>query len=161
MSTAIKTAKVPGRRQLRFHSLSDIEAEVERLAAAREIRTLGNWSPGQILKHLTITMNDSIDGFPHQIPGIAQFLFRLFLKRRFLSKSMPAGFQLPRRAAALVPEPTSLEEGVRSFRQATQRLHTETKRAPNPVLGPLTPEEWEQLHCRHSELHLSFLLPVE
>ena len=28
---------------------------------------------------------------------------------------------------------------------------------PSPVFGPMTHEEWEQLHCRHAELHFSFI----
>ena len=63
MSAAIETAKVKERRQLRFDSLDDIAAEVERLAACRSIRAVGNWSSGQVLQHLALTMNNSIDGF--------------------------------------------------------------------------------------------------
>ena len=59
----------------------------------------------------------------------------------------------------LVPAPVSFEDGLQSLRQAIHRLQTETQRAPNPVLGPLSIEEWNQLHCRHCELHLSFLVP--
>ncbi len=47
-----------------------------------------------------------------------------------------------------------------NLRQAIHRLQTEEKRAPNPVLGKLTREEWDRLHCRHAELHLSFLVPI-
>jgi hypothetical protein len=31
----------------------------------------------------------------------------------------------------------------------------------NVVLGPLTNAEWEQLHLRHAELHMSFVVPAE
>lgn len=160
MSTAINTAKVTGRRELHFDSLDDILADVELLAKSKDIRTLGNWSSGQVLQHLAIVMNGSIDGISHQLPGPVKFLFRLFLKRRFLSKTMPAGFKLPERAAAIIPAPTSLEEGLQSIRLAIQRLKIEADRSPNPVLGSLTREEWDELHCRHAELHLSFLVRV-
>ena len=70
---------------------------------------------------------------------------------------MPAGFNLPRMAADLLPPPTSTEEGRQSLRQALRRLLTETNRAVHPLFGPMTVEEWTQLHCRHAELHLSFL----
>ena len=42
----------PGHRELHFKSLEDILADVDRLASSREIRTLGNWSAGQIFEHV-------------------------------------------------------------------------------------------------------------
>jgi hypothetical protein len=161
-ATAIDTGKVTERRQLHFGSLDDILAEVDRLAKSRDIGTLGNWSAGQCFKHLATVMNKSIDGFDNRLPALVRVVFRTLFKQRFLSKPMGAGFKLPEKAhAELVPPSTSLEEGLQSIRQAIKRLQTETKRAPNAVLGPLTADEWNQLHCRHSELHLSFLLPVD
>jgi hypothetical protein len=161
-ATVIDTGKVTNRRQLHFNSLDDILADVDRLASSREIRTLGNWSAGRILKHLATVMNKSIDGFDSLLPGVVRALFRLLMKQRFLTKPMGAGFKLPERAAKeLVPSETTLEEGLQSIRQAIKRLQTEQKRAPSAVLGPLTAEEWNQLHCRHCELHLSFLVPAE
>jgi hypothetical protein len=159
MSTSIATGKVTGRRQLHLSSIEDIVADVDTLAKAKEIRCLGNWSAGQVLKHLTTVMNGSIDGIPQFVPGVVRFICRKFLKNRFLNKPMGAGFKLPRKGEALLPPPTSLQEAVQGFRQAAARLQTETKRAPHPALGQLTVPEWNQLHCRHSELHLSFLIP--
>lgn len=160
--TAIDTGKVTERRQLHFNSLEDILADVDRLAKSREIRTLGNWSAGQILKHVSNVMNKSIDGFDNSLPAFVRLVFRVLFKQRFLTKPMSAGFKLPAKAATeLVPSPTSLEEGLQAIRQAIGRLQTETKRAPSAVLGPLTADEWNQLHCRHGELHLSFLVPGE
>jgi Protein of unknown function (DUF1569) len=160
MADPIDTTKVTGRRQLQFDSLQDIVADVEQLAKAREIRSLGNWSPGQVLKHLTIVMNGSIDGNLAKMPGIIRFIMSLGFKKKFLNKPMSAGFQLPARGAALLPPPTTWEEGLQGFRDAARRLQTENKRESHPVLGRLTTEEWEQLHCRHSALHLSFLVPA-
>ena len=159
MSTPINTAKITGRRQLRFESIDDILADVNQLAKAKEVRCLGNWSSGQVLKHLTIVMNGSMDGIPRAFSGFLRFFVRLIMKKRFLNKPMPPGFKLPEKATALLPPPTTWEEGLEGIRKAIGRLKTETKREPHPVLGPLTVEEWTQVHCRHSELHLSFLVP--
>jgi hypothetical protein len=38
-------------------------------------------------------------------------------------------------------------------------MKAEPQRFPSPFLGELTREQWDQLHCRHCELHLSFILP--
>jgi hypothetical protein len=161
-ATAIDTAKVTDRRQLHFARLEDILADVECLAQARELRTLGNWSAGQIFKHLATVMTKSIDGFDRRMPWPVRFVFGLFLKRKFITQPMKAGFQLPAKAALeLIPTSvTSKEEGLQCIRQAIHRLQTEAHRVPSPFLGPMTRDEWDQLHCRHSELHLSFLVPV-
>src|ERR1041384_1411926 len=111
MTNPINTGKVTGRRQLKFTNLQDILNDVEQLARAKEIRPLGNWSAGQVLQHLTMTMNNSIDGFPTFVPGAIRFLVRWLMKRRFLTQPMPAGFRLPARGAAMLPPVTSLEEG--------------------------------------------------
>jgi Protein of unknown function (DUF1569) len=155
----IDTSKVQGRRELHFETIEDILADVERLNLGK-VKTLGNWSGGQILKHLAIVMNDCIDGAAFRLAWPIRMLGRV-MKKRILTKGMTPGFQLKRQAAgALVPPALSWEEGLNIFRTAVHRLQTESKRAPSPFLGEMTREEWNQLHCRHAELHLSFLVPV-
>ena len=58
-----------------------------------------------------------------------------------------------------MPAATSLEDGLAHIRNAIHRLQTDPKRVPSAFLGTLTKEEWTQLHCRHAELHFSFLIP--
>ncbi len=106
-------------------------------------------------------MDNSIDGFPNFVPAPIRVLLRLFMKRRFLTKPMPPGFKLPTKAEKMLPGPTTWDTALANFRRATQRLRTESNRSPHPAFGPLTADEWEKVHCRHSELHLSFLLPNE
>ena len=161
MSASIDTTKVQGRRQLHFDSLADIAADVERLAQAKEVRALGNWSSGQVVQHLANTMTNSIDGFSGFVPFPLRIFLRLFMKGRFLNRTMDPGFNLPASAGNLLPPPTDWADAVAAFRAATKRLQTETKRSPHPALGNLSAEEWVRMHCRHSELHLSFLVPVE
>jgi hypothetical protein len=156
---AVDTRKVTNRRQLHFARVADILADVERLNQG-PIKPLGNWSGGQILKHLSVVMNGSIDGIHVRANWFIRLLVRM-MKKRVLTKGMSPGFRLTGRSAeALVPPPVSWEEGLQEFRRAVQRLQSETKREPSPFLGFLTREEWDQLHCRHAELHLSFLTPA-
>jgi Protein of unknown function (DUF1569) len=156
---SVDTKKVENRRKLHFDTIEDIVEDVENLNQ-RKVRALGNWSGGQILKHLSIVMNGSIDG-----AGGASFSWPLrmlgrLMKGRILNKGMSPGYQLKGSAAnALVPPAVSWEEGLRIFRDAVRRQQTESKREPSPFLGPMTREQWNQLHCRHAELHLSFLVP--
>jgi hypothetical protein len=162
MAVAIDTGKVTERRKLHFDSLDDILAEVDRLGRSREIRTLGNLTAGQIVKHLATVMNRSIDGFSTGLPSVVRTMLRLFLKRKILIQPMSPGFKLPAKAQAdLIPGPTSLDQALADIRGAIKRLQTEPGRVQSPFLGPLTRDEWNQLHCRHCELHLSFLVPVD
>ncbi len=156
---SVETKNVTDRRQLHFSNLNEILAEVEVLAAAKNVRTIGNWTLGQILWHLARVMNGSIDGLTIQWTTPPP-LIPESIKRRVLSGHMRPGFQLPPDAAKeLEPPPTTVAEGLEMFRTAIQRQHSETKREPNPFFGPLTFDEWNQLHCRHAELHLSFVVP--
>jgi hypothetical protein len=162
MATVIDTGKVVGRRQLNFNRLEDILADVDRLANSREIRTLGNWSAGQIFEHVARVMDKSLDGSDNNLPAFLRFIFRWTMKQRVISKPMGAGLKLPEKAGVeLIPPPTSLEDGLAHIRSVIHRLQTEPNRAPSAFLGPLTIEEWNQLHCRHAELHFSFLIPVD
>jgi len=154
----VNTSKVANRRPLHFQTIDDILRDVEDLNRGK-VKGLGNWSSGQILRHLATVMNGSIDGMSMRLPWFIRLLGKM-VKGRILRKGMTPGFQLKGPAAAeLVPPETSWEEGLQRFRQAIHRLQTEAKREPSPFLGAMTREEWDQLHCRHAELHLSFLVP--
>jgi hypothetical protein len=157
---AVDTKKVSGRRELRFESLDAIARDVEILAGAREIRALGNWSAGQNLAHVALTMTRSIDGFPGELPWVVRVMMRMLMKGYVLNRPMTPGFKAPKRAA-LSPEAVSTEEGLSRMRGALARMKAETKRAPSPMLGKLSVEEWDRLHCRHAELHFSFLVAEE
>jgi hypothetical protein len=154
----VDTTKVQGRRQLHFNSLDEILADVDRLAQGK-VRALGNWSPGQILKHLSVPMMWCLDGAPFKGAWYIR-LFGWFIKSKFLRDTMTPGFQLSGDfAAELVAAETTWEDGLQTIRGAIARLKAESQRHPSPFLGALTREQWDQLHCRHSELHLSFLVP--
>ena len=159
MPNLITTAKVTDRRELHFASLEEIAAEVDRLTSHPYLDALGNWSPSQIIEHLARALHSSIDGAPPIMPEFIRAIVSLFIKKRMLTRPMSPGFQLPSKAGWLIPAPLELCESLVHFRHGIARLRSERKQMPHPVLGPLTAEEWEQLHCRHAELHLSFLAP--
>ncbi len=158
----VKTAKVAGRRQLRFSSYDDILEEAERLAAADQVKTLGNWSLGQNFQHLAHAMNMSIDGLPSRPPWYLRLAGRM-LKNRVLNKGMSPGFNLPERLAKpLTPKPeVSIEEALSALRAGIERLRNESHRESHPAFGKMSNDEWDKLHFRHAELHLSFVVPVK
>jgi len=154
-STKVDTKKVAGRRRLHFDTVEELLADAEKMATGNST-TLGNWSRGQIYRHLGETMNQSIDGVDINPPWLFKIMGRV-LKRRFLTKPMPAGFQLPKSTKLLPPE-ISLEDGLQYLRDAVARLQNETKRSDSPMLGKMTSDDWTRLHCRHAEHHLSYIV---
>ena len=151
--------KVTGRRKLRFESYEEVLTDVEQLAAG-EVQSLGNWSFGQILKHLAVAVDSMIDGGPFNMPAPMKFIMNLMMKKRMLTRGLSPGFNLPKYAQALVPDETSVEEGLELLRVAIDRLHKEKKRAPHGAFGVLSPLEWDQFQLRHCEMHLSFVEPA-
>src|SRR5262249_645770 len=93
---AVDTKVVTGRRKLRFESLDDILSDLDFLDGKR-LKTLGNWSAGQILAHIAIPMNSAIDGLKFFPPWYVRILGRLF-KKRILHGPAMAGFKLPPQA---------------------------------------------------------------
>ncbi len=156
----VNTARVRGRRRLKFQQLDDITAEVERLAAV-PIRQLGNWSLPQCVGHLSRAMQMSLEGVPDRAPWLIRMTIGKVTKPLVLSKGMRPGFKLPVPVAErLVPAATvSTDEAISELRAYVVRLQTEPQRHPHPFFGSLTRNEWDRLHLRHAEMHLSFYLP--
>ncbi|MBL9124554.1 MAG: DUF1569 domain-containing protein [Planctomycetaceae bacterium] len=156
---AVATDKDSRRRTLRFASFDELAAELDRLAAS-PVRQLGNWTLGQICRHLAVSFNSSIDGYAFRAPWLVRTLGPL-LKGRYLRKPMPSGFKLPQYAQkSLLPPAVDDAEGVNELRGAIARQMRESHRAPSPIFGAMTRDEWTQLHLRHAELHLSFVEPL-
>ncbi|MFO0943996.1 MAG: DUF1569 domain-containing protein [Pirellulales bacterium] len=153
------TDKPLKRRQLFFQTFNEVLIELDRMES-RPQRTIGKWSLGQILKHLAVPIDGAVDGISVQMPWHLRFSARLF-KPIVMRMRMPAGFQLPKQAAAvMVPGPTESAEGFAALRNSINKFNAATEFHPHPVLGTLTKKEWEMIMCRHCELHLSFALDV-
>jgi hypothetical protein len=156
----VETAKIEGRRKLNYRSLAELVTDADKVTSG-PFKTLGNWSAGQIFRHLTIVMNGSMDGLKATFPWHLRLMARVF-KKKLLSGEMPAGFKLPPEAAeSMVPGPTSTEEGLAELHAAVARLEREPQRARHPAFGELSREQWDQLHLRHASMHMSFLVPQD
>ena len=157
MSVNVKA--VEGRRELQFGSLDDIVSDVEKLVTSPGTKTLGNWPLGQLITHLSSTIDSSIDGFSAKAPFIIR-LIGPFLKKGMLNRKMSPGIKLPKKAEAdAFPNVTDPREAFTQLKSAVQRTQNEQMLAPHPAFGNMTNEEWVQLHLRHSEMHLSFAIP--
>ncbi len=162
---AVDTAKVTQRRKLRFNTLDEVQRDAEQLVAADrngKLRCMGNWTLGQIFGHLAAFIDYAYDGYPPSLANPPWFV-KLFLrmrKNKFLRGPLPAGVKIPRvEGGTTGAEPISTDEGFARLSRALDRLAAAPPSTPNIVFGPLTRDQWCQLHQRHAELHLSFVSP--
>ena len=157
----INTGKVVGRRELRFESVDQILDDAESMAG-QETKTLGNWSEGQIYKHLAISFERSVTGSSFKPPLPIRLLAPL-MKKRFLTKTMKPGFKMPEKMKPdfMPPDEVSTEDGLAALRTNIEKYKNAEVLAPNSALGKMTREETDLLHMRHAEMHLSFIVPAD
>jgi len=140
--------------------MRDILEHVESLKP-NELHTSGNWTPAQIVAHVNQLIVMSLDGFHFRLTWLFRAVMRP-LRGYFLKHGLPSGVKFPKGADDLAPpEDISWVQAVEQLRAAMRRLeHGERMNQPSPVFGKLTHEQWEQLHCRHAELHFGFMHPA-
>jgi hypothetical protein len=149
------------RRVVHYDSLDDFRSDADRLARS-DVRTVGKWTHAQILDHLAKTLTASLDGFGFKAPWFARVFLAPLAKNSFLTKTMRAGFRLPSSAKAILPDnDVTVPQALGKLHKALERYEQEPQRAPHPFLGMLTGREYTLLHLRHSELHMSFVVPNE
>lgn len=145
------------RRRLHFETFDDAWNDMCQVRQ-REYVAIGNWTLGRIIQHLTDTITFSIDGFPpHVVSGLTPVPPRM--ADLILRKGLRAGVQLPDRFEAILPDQdTDVDLAMTNLRAAMDRMATERMESPSPLLGPMNHERWLQGHCRHAELHMSFIV---
>ena len=156
----VDTAKVTGRRKLRFNSIAEAIADAESVTL-KPYRTVGNWTAGQILDHLARTVRIMFDGPHGQAPWFLRTFVAPFMRKKFVTTSMPSGFQFRPQMEPFRPEENAdAKTALCELRKHLTRLEKEAPTAPHPFFGRMTHEEWIGLHLRHCELHLSFIVPT-
>ena len=144
---------MPERRNLSFTNLADIMPEVNRLLAGHT--TTGNWSLGQILQHLAISIRLSTRKRRDVAGGPYSEAFR---RQFFRSGRIPEGAEVPH--PILVP-PADADAHAQAEALGEAIAHFADAAGPfpdHPLLGPLEKQEWSQFHCMHCAHHLSFAL---
>ena len=157
------TSKVQDRRRLRFSTIDDLLADIDRLVAADQVgklRRTGNWTAGQAMGHIATWIDYAYQGYPFKVPWLIIVLIRM-KKGKYLRDGMPAGVRIPGvESGTYGTEPLSTDEGAARLRQALAKLQRgEPVKYNSPAWGKMTPDERIALNLRHAELHLSFLLP--
>ena len=153
------------RRDLHFATLAEALDDARSLAGGR-IRTTGNKSPEELVAHLATSIQENINGVDAAIfPLPMRLIGRVAggpIGRYFARSPMRPGFNPPESMTAVF-YPTDygdLTAVLDDYAAAIRRLHQTDTLPRHPIFGTFTPETAEQFHCRHAELHLSFLHPV-
>lgn len=154
------TAEKTQRRSLQFTTLDEVREDIETIAAGAYV-TVGKWSFAQILDHLGSAMNSSIDGFSFRASWFVRWFVGPFIKNSVLTKQMKPGFNLPKKFSSYLPHADcSMEEALPIVLKAIKRFDQEIPVADHPFFGKMASEEWMNLHLRHAEMHLSFVVPT-
>ncbi|GMU33276.1 MAG: DUF1569 domain-containing protein [Planctomycetia bacterium] len=158
----INTKHVTDRRTLRFNSVEDVLADIDRIVAAEKaakLRTTGNWTAGQAMGHVAEWINYAYKGYPIGPPPWLIRVILGFLKNRYLRKGLPAGVMIPKvKNGTFATDNLSIDDGATRLREALRRLSSgEPAKFKSPALGDLPDSERIALNLRHAELHLSFL----
>jgi hypothetical protein len=161
MPDTVDTAKV-ARRSLRFETIEDAQAEINRIVAADragKLQCKGNWTAGQVMGHVASWVNYSYDGYPlAPPPWFIRFILRRMVKK-YVRNGMPAGRRIPgTENGTYGVDVLSTADGAERLRRALQRLASnEPAVHDSPAFGPMPVQDRVQLNLRHAELHLSFL----
>ena len=152
------------RRKLSLTGVDQIMPEVDRLLS-EGYTPAGNWSLGQVCKHLCEAMKGSIEGYPslpfpnNLVLGLIRPLMGATLKKRILTlNEMKSGVRLPDK---FVPNSGLDDRAEAEALRAMIRMYAAHAgpMAPHPVFGSMARNEWDHLHTIHASLHLSFLVP--
>jgi hypothetical protein len=158
----VDTGKVTTRRKLRFDSIDEVLADVDRLVEAERAGRLGhvgNWSLGQTLGHLASWAEYAYAGYPGRPPVFIRWILRR-RKQKFIHEPMRAGVKIPGiPGGTYATEPVPLAEAEGRLRRVLARLKSEAPTLVHPIFGPLSHGEWIGINLRHAELHLGFHVP--
>ncbi len=158
MSVNTKKAE---RRALRFESVGDIRAELDRLERAQRgagVRHTGNYTPGQNFNHLAkwIRVYETRDFGPRP-PWFVRVIGR-WMKPGIVKNGFKPGLTGPGNRTQPEPE-ASFEDGIANYRAALDVLETLNLEHENPMFGHCSHEEGMSVQLRHAEHHLGFLHP--
>ncbi len=157
---AMNNVKTAERRKVHFENLDEILQDAKAVTAGPH-RVTGNWTAAQNIHHVAWTIGASNNGFDIKIP-LAMKLFGKTL--RVLGKHLKPinpGINPPKKVAEAFapPDQVTLDDALGLLDKEVEAAKNGGMTYPSPLFGDLSPEEWEAVHCRHAELHLSFIHP--
>ena len=158
----VDTGKVSTRRKLKFDTIDQVLADVDRLVEAERAGRLGrvgNWSLGQALGHLASWAEYAYAGYPNKPPFFIVWILRA-RKQKFIHEPMRAGVKIPGvPGGTFATDPVPLDEAGGRYRRVLAQLKSEAPTLVHPIFGRLSHDEWIAINLRHAELHLGFQVP--
>ena len=162
MSDQIDTRTAANHRRLRFESIDEVLAEIDRIVQADEdghLQTAGNWTAGQIMAHIAAWIEYGYEGFPLEPPPwFIRWILRWQLKK-YLRDGFPTGVRIPRIENGTVGmDEMPTREAADRLKSAFQRLDNgDPANFHSPAFGEMKQEDRIRLNLRHAELHLGFV----
>jgi len=149
------------RRELTLDNLDDAVAECRRLLATGYQRR-GAWTLGQMCRHVRLTMESNMEGYPLWMsvlglplrPLLRRFALPRLLAGNSISGVRTAGMFVPPAGLDDAAELERFEACVRAFKGGSGPLH------PHPGFGRMSREGFERFHAAHTAHHLGFLEPA-
>lgn len=154
-------ADKPKRRKVHFNSIDEAIADAERLAAG-EVETSGHYSFGQILEHLALAADAATGELVPPLTPLPVRLVGRLIRPFILSRPLRPGFKLPAKSQSMLwpGEAVDVATGLQSWKESVERYKKQKVLCPHPFFGKMNRQQYDQLQCSHSELHLSFVHPV-
>ena len=149
------------RRDLKFKVLDEVLEEVRSLHQTG-YEQLGQWSLGQICRHLRLTFDCSMDGYPIWMSFFAPIrpIIRWLMLPRLLRGDSPKG--VPTAKMMVPPRGLNDEQEIALFEASVRRLENhDGVFKPHPGFGRMERDLMLQFHSVHSAHHLGFLVPIE
>ena len=147
------------RRALSLKDFDEVKAELQSVADSG-YEMAGEWTLGQICRHLRLDLTCSMDGYPKWMSLFAPVrpLMRAIFLPRVLRFESPSGMKT---MSAMVP-PGNLDDDteLRSYLGEIDRFHGFSGRLhTHPGFGLKRREDLERIYAAHAAHHLSFLIP--
>jgi hypothetical protein len=157
-----KGTEKPNYRELRFSTVADCLAELDRIEQAHRdgsLKPTGQWTAGQILSHLSAWIEYGYDGFPMKAPPFfIRWLVRFMMKRTVKKGVMASGVSIPGVEGGTYGQ-DEMETGaaIDRFRDAILRMQSEPAIHDSPAVGKVSDEFRIKHNLIHAQLHLGFL----
>lgn len=155
---AQNTTSTPMRRELLLSSLDDVVEECRDLLESG-YKARGNWTLGQMCRHIRVTMEANMHGYPRWMttlglplrPVLRTFVLPRLLRGNSINGVKTAGMFVPPKDLDDATELDKLEVCVHEFKDSTSTLHA------HPGFGRMDKERFNSFHAAHAAHHLSFL----
>ncbi|MEM1228326.1 MAG: DUF1569 domain-containing protein [Planctomycetota bacterium] len=151
----------PERRELSFGTLDEAVSDAEQVAAGA-VKTTGNYSFAEILRHLALSHDMATGKITAPRPPWFMRLFMPLMKNFILNRPLGPGFKLPPAMEEIFwpRTPIELEPALEYFKESVEHYKLKGPLKKHPMFGAISREQNDRLNCAHCALHLSFVHPA-